>query len=53
LKQAAAQLHDARLALAGIDDLTSATIDILLRRVLAQIRRLEQLYPGDAGETPI
>jgi len=43
LKQAAAHLSDAGLALAGADQKTSARIDDLLRGVRAEIGRLELL----------
>ncbi len=48
LKQAAANLSSARHALGTTDPAISASIDHLLRGVLAEIRRLEQLHPGQS-----
>ncbi len=44
LKQAVAALSNAKHAIADTGPATSANIDILLRSVLAEIRRIEKLY---------
>jgi hypothetical protein len=46
LKQAVANLSNAGHAAKGLDPAVLASIDRLLRGVLAEIRRLERLYPS-------
>ena len=43
LKEAAAHLSDAALAISDTDKMAAANIDHLLQAALAEIRRLEQL----------
>jgi hypothetical protein len=45
LRRAVANLSSARLTSPDNDPTTTFSIDQLLREVLAQIRRLEKLYP--------
>jgi hypothetical protein len=44
LKESAAHLSDAALAIGDADELASANIEHLLHAVLAEIRRLERLH---------